>query len=206
VPAQNIRVCGIPVDQLFLKKYDKTEIRAKLGIAQERFTVLVVTGSFGIGPIEGIAELLHEDVQMLIVCARNRKLFTRLKKKKYPDIKLFGFVNNIHEMMQVCDCIITKPGGLIVSELLVMELVPIFVCAIPGQETENAKTLAGYGIGVSSTLPERVKQIVLDYKNRPDEILKIKEIIRSIRKPDAVKELYDVVCQSRPGAAHRRAV
>jgi processive 1,2-diacylglycerol beta-glucosyltransferase len=199
VPPGKIKITGIPVAPVFIKKYDKARICAKLGIEENKFTALVVTGSFGIGSIERITELLHKDVQMLVVCALNNKLYSRLKAKELSRVKIFGFVDNIEELMAVSDVIITKPGGLGVSELLAMELAPIFICAIPGQETGNSEALASYGVGISVRQPAKIKEIVLDYKNHPDKILKIKEIIRNIKKPYAVQELYNVICQSGDG-------
>jgi processive 1,2-diacylglycerol beta-glucosyltransferase len=204
IPPDNIRVTGIPIAPQFLKLYDRHQICAKLGIDAKKFTALVVTGSFGIGPIEAITDLLHNDVQMLVVCARNTKLYARLQAKQYLKVKIFGFVNNIEELMAASDLIITKPGGLGVSELLAMELAPIFICAIPGQESENAKTLAGCGIGLSLKEPAKIKAAILDYLHHPDKLSEIKGRIRSIKKPDAVKELYNVVCASSAGPADRR--
>jgi len=206
VPPENIKVTGIPVAEVFFKRYERAEICRKLGIDENKFTVLVITGSFGIGPIERITDLLHKEAQILVVCARNKKLYARLKAKGYPRVNLFGFVNNIEEMMRVCDVIITKPGGLSVSELLVKEIVPVFISAIPGQETENVKTLASYGIGGSVSSPSEVKDAVLDYKNHPDKILKIKDKIKGLRTPYSVQELYNVVCESGIGPRGSRSV
>lgn len=126
VEENNIKELGIPIDAKFLRRYDKSIIFKNLGLQQDKFTVLIVTGSFGIGPIEEIVELLHNDAQILVVCARNRRLYKRLKYKSYPNLKVFGFIDNIQELMAISDLIITKPGGLTISESLAMDLPPIF--------------------------------------------------------------------------------
>jgi processive 1,2-diacylglycerol beta-glucosyltransferase len=79
VPESKIRVLGIPVDSKFLTVLDKSRTCAKLGIDADKFTVLIMTGGFGIGPIATIVERLKRDVQMLVVCGRNRKLYNQLK-------------------------------------------------------------------------------------------------------------------------------
>ena len=111
--------------------------------------MLVVTGSFGIGPIEEIVQLLCNDYEVLAVCARNKRLFGRLKARAYPHTHVFGFVENIDELMTVSDVIITKPGGLTISESLCMDLIPLFIAAIPGQESMNVEVLQNAGIGSS---------------------------------------------------------
>lgn len=192
---------GIPVREKFLLSYNKEALYRKFGLKNETFTVLVMTGSFGIGPIEKITELLSRQVQVLVVCAHNKTLYRRLKNNNYPEVHVFGFIDYIPELMAVSDIIITKPGGLTMAEVLAMELVPVFISPIPGQETLNIQALAHYGVGDYAKSPQEVKRIVLDYKNSPVKIEEAKERIRILKKPEALKDLCDVICSdsTRPG-------
>lgn len=201
VPEANIRESGIPVDPVFLVDYERETLSKKLGIESAEFTVLIVTGSFGIGPIKEIVSLLCGNAQLLVVCANNNKLYRQLKNKEYPRVKVFGFIDNMDELMAVSDMIITKPGGSSISEALARELAPLFISVIPGQEAENARVLEKYGIGMMASGPEQIREIVLDFKNHPDKIIKIKENIRKMKKPYALEELYDVVCKNSLWAA-----
>lgn len=189
-----IKVLGIPVDDKFLKLHEKALLCKKLGIKEGLFTVLIVTGSFGIGPIEKIVDALCDEAQILVVCARNKNLLKKLKGKDYPAVKIFGFIDNIDELMAVSDVIITKPGGLTISEILTMELAPIFIAAIPGQETENAAILEKYGIGLNIETVDKIKETILDYKHHPEKLIEIKNQIRSLKKTDTIEELYHVIC------------
>ena len=194
ISEEKIKVIGIPVHAGFSKKSEKSELFGKLNIEENKFTVLVLTGSFGIGPLEKIVEMLHRDAQVLVVCARNKKLLLKLKNKNYPQVRVFGFVDEIYDFMSISDIVITKPGGLTVSELLVMELAPIFISAIPGQETENVKALRIYGIGSLVKNASDVRDEVLDYKLNPEKLKRVKENIRLIRKLNTLEDLYNVVC------------
>jgi processive 1,2-diacylglycerol beta-glucosyltransferase len=98
--------------------------------------------------------------------------------------------------MAVSQVIIGKPGGLTISEGLAMNLFPIFITAIPGQESENVKALAARGIGIYTTDTRRIRDIVLDLKKNPEKLHKIKENIKKMQKPDAAREICNVVCQS----------
>ena len=195
IDEKNIKNLGIPIDAKFLKEYDKALLRERLGIDKKRFTALVVTGSFGIGPIEELAELMHKEVQLIIVCANNKSLFKRLKDKNYPNCVVFGFVDNIQELMSAADIIVTKPGGMTISEALAIGIVPIFISAIPGQEVENVRFLERFGIGKSSKSVEKIRKIVLDYKDNPEKFLEIKKKISCISKPNAALEICNVVCK-----------
>ncbi|MCK9604277.1 MAG: hypothetical protein M0R66_07970 [Candidatus Omnitrophica bacterium] len=191
---------GIPIDEKFTKEYELGPLCNKLGIEQMKFTILLVTGSSGIGPIEDIAELLHKDTQILVVCAGNKSLFKKLNKRNYENVKVFGFVDNMHELMAVSDMIITKPGGLSISELLAMELVPVFISAIPGQETGNIEALRSYGVGREIKDTGELQAIVSGYKEHPETLAEIKEKIKQIKKPAAAQELCSAICKDSGGA------
>lgn len=195
ISAEKIKVFGIPVDAKFTEQYQRNILCQKLNLDINQFTLLVMTGSFGIGPIENIVELLKDYVQILVVCANNKKLFSKLNNKNYPAVRTFGFVDNIQELMALTDVIVTKPGGLSICELLTMELVPIFICAIPGQETLNIRALQDLGVGLCANSAQDIKRIVLDFKNNPDKLSFRKEKIRQIKKPFAAEELCDAICK-----------
>ncbi len=190
-----IKVLGIPIEQKFLARFQRHILLKNFNL-QDKFTVLVVTGSFGIGPIERIVDLLYRDVQVLVVCARNKALFNRLKRKNYPNVLAFSFVNNIEELMAISDIIITKPGGLTIAEALAMELAPIFISAIPGQEAANIEILARYNIGLGISIKDldAIKGAVLAYKDHPDKLNAMRENMRRIRKPDVLRQIYNVIC------------
>jgi processive 1,2-diacylglycerol beta-glucosyltransferase len=195
VEESRIQVLGIPIDSKFLNRYNKNILYKKFALEPDKFTVLIVMGSFGIGKIEKVVDLLYKEAQILVVCAQNKILYARLKKRNYAGLRIFGFVDNIQELMAISDIIITKPGGLTISESLAMGLLPIFITAIPGQEIENAKILARKSIGISIKDVALIRDMVLDFKNHPDKLKSIKEKIRQEKKPFATKDLCDVICQ-----------
>ena len=194
-----IKDSGIPIHQKFLRIFEREGLCKKLGTSTDKFTVLVITGSFGIGPIEEIVQLLHKDIQLLIVCANNKKLFARLKEKNYSNVLVFGFVNNIQELMAASDLIITKPGGVTISEILAMELTPLFISIIPGQEAGNVSVLKKYGVGLKPQSTQEIRNMVLDFRDHPDKLKSMKENIKKISKPNCLKEILNVVCQGSAG-------
>jgi len=193
VPSRRVKVFGLPSDEKFLKQFDRQSLSAKIGIAADKFTVLLMTGSFGTGPLEGIAELLCQDVQVLVVCAGNKKLYARMTKRNLPNVKVFGFVNNAEELMAISDIIVTKPGGSTIAEILNMELAPIFISVIPGQEEGNVEALAEKGIGSTPKDIHEIKDMVLDFKAHPEKLEKVRAAMRLIKRPFSCKEISDVI-------------
>ncbi len=186
---------GIPVDDTFLKPCDTALLHEKFHTDKDTFTVLMATGSFGIGPMEKLVDLLHhEEVQILVVCARNRRLYDSLKRKKYPLVHVFGFVDYMDELMSISHLMVTKAGGMTIAESLSKELVPIFMTAIPGQERENVHVLSLYGIGCTTGKISRVREMILDFKEHPQKLDAIKTNIGKMRKPQALEEICRVIC------------
>ncbi len=201
VREERIKEFGIPAHSKFLMQYDRGELCKKIDIDENKFTILIMTGSFGLGPLEEIVDALYKDVQILIVCAANKKLYARLKNRNLANVRVFGFIDNAQELMAVSDIIITKPGGMTISEIISMELAPVFISAIPGQEAGNIEALKIYGIGLCARSTEGIKNIVLDFKEHQDKLKSIKENIRKVKKPDCLREICNAVCQSSAGPA-----
>ena len=96
--------------------------------------------------------------------------------------------------MAVSDVIITKPGGSSIVEFLNMGLFPIFISAIPGQEQENVKILAGYGVGYVPKNIKQIKDMILDLKNNPQKLQSLKKNIGQVAKPSVCQEISSVIC------------
>lgn len=194
VEESKIKDSGIPFAPDFNRNQDRAQLASKLGIKADMFTVLIMTGSFGSGPLEEISEGLCAQAQVLVVCAKNKKLFWRLQKRNLENVKIFGFVNNAQELMAVSDIIITKPGGSSIAEFLNMELFPIFISAIPGQEQENIRVLAGYGVGCAIKDVKRIKELIVGLKNNPQRLQTLKKNTGRAAKPLACQEIASVIC------------
>ncbi|QZA32506.1 UDP-N-acetylglucosamine 2-epimerase [Hydrogenibacillus sp. N12] len=155
VPREKIRVTGIPVRQMFLRTYDRADLARRMGLRPDRPTVLLLAGAFGVSEqiVAVTRALLAEPVplQLLVVTGRNRRLYETMAEvtaEAGGRLRVFGFVENIAELMAVSDLVFTKSGGLTTSEAVAMEVPMVFFKPIPGQEAANADFLAGAGVAV----------------------------------------------------------
>jgi len=143
-----IKILGIPISVKFLTTYPKTEISKELGFISGLDTVLIMGGGLGIGPIKIIAkklDFLKHDFQIIVVCGRNKKLYNWFLKKETKFRKplfVFGYTEDIHKVMDFTDMIITKGGGITISEALAKGLCIITTHPIPGQEERNVQYLS----------------------------------------------------------------
>ena len=70
-------------------------------------------GGLGLGGINNIVKAIDsnmEDIQIIAVAGRNNRLEAKLKDLSTKNkLVVYGFVNNMHELMELSDCIISKP-------------------------------------------------------------------------------------------------
>lgn len=188
VDEKKVFVTGIPVDEKFIRPRNKGETRRKLGLRGDLFTVLLSTSSFGFGPIEELA-LMLKDLQLIIICGNNKALLDKMTAKGNSLHKICGFVDNMDEMMAASDVMITKPGGLSVSEALANNLPLIFFSAIPGQEAGNVRVLAEHGIGLSDKSLSEIAAALKMYAAFPETFQAAREATKALARPNSVDDI-----------------
>ncbi len=188
VDTAKVFVTGIPLDEKFTRVRDRKEVRRKLGLDPDAFTVLVSTSSFGFGPIEELARYF-KTVQLIIICGNNKDLYARLKAAGNLRHKVCSFVDNMEEMMAASDVMVTKPGGLSVTEALANNLPLVFFSAIPGQEAGNVRVLAANGIGLSGMPLRSLASEVLGLGASPAALADARAKTRALAKPNSVQDI-----------------
>lgn len=191
VKPEQVKVFGIPVEPVFSKPLDRQAIFRATGLKEGIFTVLVIGGGFGVGPIEEIAKEIGKvsaKVQVVVICGHNEELVKKIEALKATlpcDVKTLGFVDNVYEYMEISDVLISKSGGITVSESLAKELPMIVISPIIGQETRNCEFLVEHRAAFRISRVEELKGIVEDLVRNPDKAKAIKDSIRLIKKPMA---------------------
>lgn len=156
IPREKIKVYGIPIDPKFADNVDANAVKGRLGLDAERPTVLIMGGGQGLGPI---AELVNElnrassPLQMIVIAGSNKRLFDWLDRRKHSlraKTVVYGFTSEVAELMSVSTLIVTKPGGLTISEALSKRLPIIILNPIPGQEAKNTEYLLSEGVAVKA--------------------------------------------------------
>jgi len=196
---ERIKVFGIPFDLKFNQDLDKIQIRKKLNLDNSLFTILIMGGGQGLGPIKGIINALEKlkfDFQEIVVCGTNRRVYGWLKKRlaNYKKrISLFGYVQNVEELMSVADIIITKPGGITCAEALSKRLPMLIISPIPGQEANNTAYLIAQGAAIKVDKPKELINIVGDLYNHPEKLKELSDAALRISKPNAAGDIAQLL-------------
>lgn len=202
IQAEQVEVTGIPIRSHFHQPLDRDRLRLKHGLDLSMPTVLVMGGGHGMIGKEVTELIIHNRVtkptQFIIVCGRNEKLKGQLEEQLAQIVTrhrvvVTGFVDYVHEFMALSDLIITKPGGLTVSEAIAMELPMLLYRPIPGQETENARFLVGAGAGVLASRPDQLEHQLNRLLTSTLELKSLKSSIRLLRRAEGAEQALSAI-------------
>ncbi|MBI2864042.1 MAG: glycosyltransferase [Chloroflexi bacterium] len=184
---------GLPIGPRFgVVEEEVSEIRTSLGLSPDRFTALVVGGSEGAGGILRVVDGIRRsglDVQLLVVCGKNEKLRRRLESGWQPASGgVFGYVENMPEMMHAADVVVTKAGSLSLAEAMAARRPVVIFKALPGQEQGNVDFVRLNEVGFVANGPDRVAEVL--WRLSSDACLRHQFATNTalVRKPEAALE------------------
>ncbi len=193
---------GIPTFEKFNIPGAKEEICRREGLSPDKTTLLLMAGSFGVtGVLDFYEELAKSDdsLQLIVITGKNEKLYEKLqtavKELGAADrTKLLYFVDNVEDYMHISDLIVTKPGGLTITESLACHLPMAIYNAFPGQEQYNVNFLL-----------KQNAAIVIDKKNgaqkiaallaSPDKLEEMRENCKRLAHPNAAEDMYKLAME-----------
>ncbi|MBU5266143.1 MGDG synthase family glycosyltransferase [Virgibacillus proomii] len=184
IKPDQIFVTGIPIDSVFRKE-------KKTSRSNDQLNILISGGNMGAGSIQQLLQTLNPSgsIQYKVLCGKNEILFQYIERLNNPQIKPLPYLSSKEKMNQLydeADAIISKPGGVTITECLSKRL-PIFVCeALPGQEEFNLSYLKSQGLifhldnwNSSSNVEDRITDILMnglsDFNERLEEFDKYLE-------------------------------
>ena len=200
ISANKIFVTGIPVGPAFLANYNKSEIYKEFELSENKKTVLLFGGGeYGLSSVkkflEGILSI-KEDIQMVAIAGKNiktQKMFKEVASKYSKKVVILGYTTKVPELMQIADFIISKPGGLTTTEVLVSNVPFIVINPVPGQEEGNANFLLNSGAAVRIFDADKTKPFFEQLINNEARIKGMKEMQKLIAKPYSTKAICEVI-------------
>ncbi len=141
-------VSGIPIHPNFFKEKNISKLKTRLNIENDWPIILVMPTSWGeIDIKEAITAIFsyNKNINVVAVSGKNNKRgWNDLKAVKDSGQKNFTILKNtpnIDEWMRIADIIISKAGGLTISEAMYLQKPLLIINPIPGQEEYNTAYL-----------------------------------------------------------------
>jgi len=141
ISEDKIWITGIPISNRFLQVYPREDIFSSFHLSAHKKTILFFGGGeYGLGKNKTIRILDclsdFQDIQVIAIAGKNEKMkqaFEKIveEKQKMDSIKVLPFTDKVPELMSISDLVITKPGGLTVSESLACQLPLVVINPIP---------------------------------------------------------------------------
>ncbi|UZW68005.1 galactosyldiacylglycerol synthase [Priestia flexa] len=180
VPARNIYVTGIPVHAAFTNK--------RIDSKSEKM-ILIAGGNAGLGNVKQMLSSVPYDsiYQYVVLCGNNKKLFQELVKLNHPSITPLPYIacrKRMNCLYEQASAVVTKAGGVTISEALRKRL-PIFIhSSLPGQEQINIQTLKRKGLlmplNKAQLLEDQLVEVLENDVQRNRLLRRMDEYIESI--------------------------
>jgi 1,2-diacylglycerol 3-beta-galactosyltransferase len=197
---RRVHVAGLPVNPRFsgpLHGTEKSALRVRLGLVDEP-TLLLVSGGEGAGPLRAQARALDKaglGLQLLVVCGRNERLRRRMETQSWQgNVHVFGFVENMPDLMRASDAVVTKAGPGTISEALISGL-PIFLTGyVPGQEEGNVSFVTDQGLGYyTPRVRKLVKAVRHSLVEDREEFDRMQGRAEAVGRTDAAAEIAQLI-------------
>lgn len=201
----DIVVTGIPVSPLCkeIATKSKEELRKNLKIYDSNLYT-IVGGGAGDKSLKKVFKALSKynlaDKKFIIICGRNKRYFEffnakvkELNLEKNIEIRGFAESDQILKLFRASDIVITKPGGITLTELINLHT-PIAIPFAHPQEYGNRDIVISNGMGVTSFRPEEIwEKVFMLSKN---ELQIFSKNMKKFSRYDSAKRIVDVVLQT----------
>ena len=134
-----ISACGIPIRKKF---YNKNHIASK------HLRIMLMSGMCGCLSMKDMAYdiIKNTNASLKVIAGGDKQLIKTLQNGFKEEIassrlEIYEYVKNIDELMDNSDLLITKPGGISITEAIIKNLPMIIPFRSSGQERYNAKFL-----------------------------------------------------------------
>jgi len=183
ISSKKVYPYGIPIKEDFSNVSNIEEIKNKYKIDNDKKTFLFFAGGSAGSSFsyKYFKRLLEEklDINVIYVCGKNeslqRKAEKLVKKSEYQNVKVLGFSTEVNNLLAISDVVITKPGGISITECLESKKPMILIPGNGGQEIYNARFVCKNGYGLNSKTPRQfIKNI--------NKLVKRKTLIYSMNK------------------------
>ncbi|MFY4776058.1 diglucosyl diacylglycerol synthase [Metabacillus sp. RGM 3146] len=206
----SIKVTGIPIRPQFEKEADKDELYKKYELDPSKKTLLIMAGAHGV--LKNVKELCqsflsNKNLQIIVVCGKNQSLKETLAPlaNAYPDqLKALGYVEKVDELFRITSCMITKPGGITLSEASAIGVPVILYKPVPGQEKENAIFFEETGAAVVVNKYEDIYDTVQEVFSNDELLGSMKDNIHKLHLSDSSSTILEDILKEAAGMYSRK--
>jgi processive 1,2-diacylglycerol beta-glucosyltransferase len=159
-----------------------------------------MSGGEGVGNMSKIAKILLDNFNctVKIVAGRNMALRKKLENSLveiYGDkVQIYGFTENIQDLMLASDIAFTRGSPNVMMEAISCNIPLILTGALPGQEQGNPEYAEKHNLGVVCTDIKRIKATIDNLlENNAKNLTLIKKSQKNYANSNVAKDIVDFI-------------
>ena len=200
IDRKRIKAIGIPIHPVTHPSFNVEKYIEKLGLSGNRPICLFFGGggNGGTHSLPYIRKLVknHLDIDFIYIAGKNKKAKALVDKwimyYEADNFKTFGFVNNVPELLQICDFVVTKPGGAQTTECLYFKKPVVMINCSGGQERANYKYFVKNGYGRMFKTPYGFYKYIKLLSEQPSIISRLQKNMSKNDNDKAMEKLYKI--------------
>jgi processive 1,2-diacylglycerol beta-glucosyltransferase len=202
---EKLQSIGIPVNEdKFAGRISKVEARKQVNALFEWEEsdgkwYLIMGGSMGFGNITKLIRELKSKVsdsdRIICVCGKNEGLKQSIHKhfSESPNVKALGYTHKISLIMDACDVLLTKPGGITSTEAIIKNIPLVHINPIKGLEEDNAAFFKQMGMALGDEDVREQTTIAIQLSHDAGAQEKMAEIQRRNSNINCSHEIADMI-------------
>jgi len=206
IPENKIYPFGIPLSSQFKQiEKDINKIKNKYNVNNDKLIFLF----FGGGSIGAsftynyLKQLLKEklNINIIFVSGKNTKLKNKcdtfIEENNIKNVTVLGFTDDISNLLNIADVVISKPGGLSVTEAVEMNTPMVLIPGNGGQENHNAKFITKNKFGIRTRTPYSLAKKCKKLVNNPKIIEEMYQNLKNYEENKSIEKLFTLVNENK---------
>jgi UDP-N-acetylglucosamine:LPS N-acetylglucosamine transferase len=188
-----VRVTGWFVRKHFTEAPDKAQVRERLGLERDPFTIFLAAGWEGSNQVLKILPALlrvHSPVQIVVACGNNERMrrlvsgIAESHRELSACVRLIAlpFTRSIHLYMQAADLVVGKAGPNMLFESVATGTPFFAITHNHGQEDGNLDIIRDYRLGLVEENSWRARRMLRAIVERPETLAPYLEPVRSLAR------------------------
>lgn len=185
-PSNTIIPSGIPIGSDFTPPIRSTIINK----------ILVMTSGqtdHSMLNIIAILQTLPRHIDITFITGKDTERKKQLEEltKNNTNFKVLGFTNQVAVLMKSSDLLITKPGGLTVTEALATATPLLVFSPIPGIEEDNARFLETNHLGYWARNKNQLNELITELLQIPEKRLLMSQRMLTLQSSQATNSIVN---------------
>lgn len=189
---------GIPIAESFSNIDNIEIIKNKYKVNNGKKTFLFFAGgsigsNFSLKYLKKLLEYNY-DINVIYVCGKNEKLKKKAEKyitqNDYKNVHIIGFSKEVNNLLSISDIVITKPGGLSITESLEMKKPMLLIPGNGGNELYNARFVTKNGYGLNCISPRKLAKNVGKILKRKNILNNMKRKLNNYNNNKSIEKIY----------------